>query len=155
MPRKDGFSDEWIEKLFRDLNPRRFTHSLSVAQYSRDLALRHGISALQAEQAGLLHDCAKCMPLKEMRRIATQHSLTNDPAVLESNALMHSLVGAWVARNEYGMADPEVLEAISYHNTGHAGMSRLAMCVCLSDSIEPTRSDYPHLAQIRALSRRC
>ena len=65
---------------------------------------------------------------------------------------MHSLVGAWVARNEYGMADPEVLDAIAYHNTGHPGMSRLAMCVCLADSIEPTRESYPQLEQIRALS---
>ena len=152
MPRREDRSDEWIEKLFAALNPRRFAHSLSVAAYSHRLARIHGIDARQAEQAGLLHDCAKCLPLKEMRRIAVEHALTDDPAILSSNALMHSLVGAWVARNEYGMADPEVLEAIAYHNTGHAGMSRLAMCVCLADSIEPTRESYPLLEQVRLLS---
>ena len=50
------------------------------------------------------------------------------------------------------MEDPEVLEAIAYHNTGHAGMSRLAMCVCLADSIEPTRDSYPLLENVRILS---
>ena len=148
----DDRTEEWLEKLFSSLNPRRFAHSLSVADYARSLAQIHHINLRQAEEAGLLHDCAKCMPLKEMQRIAIEHSLTDDPEILSSSALMHSLVGAWIARNKYGMADPEVLEAISYHNTGHAGMSRLAMCVCLADSIEPTRGFYPHLEQVRALA---
>ena len=152
MPRRIEQADSWIDHLFLALNPRRFAHSLSVAFTARRLARLHGINPLQAEQAGLLHDCAKCLPLKEMRRIANEHSLTADPSVLESGALLHSLVGAWVARNEYGMADPEVLEAIAYHNTGHAGMSRLAMCVCLADSIEPTRDSYPLLENVRILS---
>ena len=145
-------ADEWLDRLFTDLQPRRFVHSLSVADYARRLAQIHGIDRRQAEEAGLLHDCAKCMPLKEMQRIAVEHALTDDPEILSSNALMHSLVGAWVARNVYGMADPEVLEAIAYHNTGCAGMSRLAMCVCLADSIEPERGSYPLLGQIRALA---
>lgn len=152
MPRRIDESDDWMDKLFAALNHRRFTHSLSVAHYARRLARIHGIDPRQAEEAGLLHDCAKCMPLKEMRRIAIEHSLTDDPEILSSNALMHSLVGAWVARNEYGMADPEVLEAIMYHSTGCPGMSRLAMCVCLADSIEPTRRSYPLLEQVRVLS---
>ncbi|MBR2824225.1 MAG: bis(5'-nucleosyl)-tetraphosphatase (symmetrical) YqeK [Clostridia bacterium] len=143
---------EWIEKLFAALNPRRFAHSLSVAAYSRHLARLYGVDPRQAEEAGLLHDCAKCLPMKDMRRIAAAHSLTDDPTVLESNALLHSLVGAQVARDEYGMEDPAVLEAIAYHNTGRAGMSRLAMCVCLADSIEPTRPGYPLLDQVRVLS---
>ena len=153
MSRRIDRADEWIEKLFAALNPRRFAHSLSVALLARHLAKRFGVNHRQAEEAGLLHDCAKCLPLREMRRIAEEHSLTEDPAVLASGALLHSLVGAWVARNQYGMADPEVLDAISYHNTGHAGMSRLAMCVCLADSIEPTRESYPLLEEVRALSK--
>ncbi len=145
-------ADAWLAKLFEALNPRRFAHSLAVAATARKLALLHGANPLQAEQAGLLHDCAKCLPMKEMRRIAVEHSLTADPTVLESGALLHSLAGAWVARNEYGMADPEVLDAIAYHNTGAPGMSRLAMCVCLADSIEPTRESYPLLEYVRQLS---
>ena len=50
------------------------------------------------------------------------------------------------------MTDPKVLDAIRYHNTGCAGMSRLSMCVCLADSIEPLRKSYPLLDQVRALS---
>ena len=113
-----------------------------------------GKDGKQAEKAGLLHDCAKHMPLEEMQRIAKENRLDADREFLASSSLLHSVVGAFVAQRDYGMKDPEILEAITYHNTGHAGMSRLAMCVCLSDSIEPTRASYPMLEEIRALAER-
>ena len=142
----------WTDRLFAALKPGRFAHSLSVADTARNLAEIHGENPLLAEQAGLLHDCAKSLPLPEMCRIAREYHLTDDPAFLESGALLHSLVGAQVAQDRYGMKDPAVLEAIRYHNTGCAGMSRLAMCVCLADSIEPLRKSYPYLDKVRALS---
>jgi nicotinate-nucleotide adenylyltransferase len=145
-------ADLWIEQLFSSLKPGRFAHSLSVAETARKLAEIHGADPLRAEQAGLLHDCAKYIPMAEMRHIAAIHHLTDDPAILESGALLHSIVGAQVAEDRYGMTDSAVLEAIRYHNTGCAGMSRLAMCVCLADSIEPLRSSYPLLEKVRALS---
>lgn len=154
MPVREERARPWIDRLFAAVTPHRFAHSLSVAAEARRLAERFGLDALRAEQAGVLHDCAKCLPLEEMRRIAVEHSLTDDPAILSSGALLHSTVGAWVARNDYGMEDPEVLEAIAWHNTGHAGMSRLAMCVCLADSIEPTRDSYPLLEEVRSLAER-
>jgi len=145
-------ADLWLDRLFQTLNPHRFAHTLSVSWLAGRLAEKHGLSVVRARQAGLLHDCAKCYPLKEMQRIARENHLTEDPAFLSSGALLHSLVGAWVAEHLYGMEDREVLDAIAFHNTGHAGMSRLAMCVCLSDSIEPLREDYPLLSEIRQLS---
>jgi predicted HD superfamily hydrolase involved in NAD metabolism len=141
-----------VDRLFEALNPHRFSHTLSVALTSVRLAAKYHVNVRQAEEAGLLHDCAKCLPLSEMQRIARRHHLTEDPSILESASLLHSVAGAWVARSRYGMKDPEVLEAIAYHNTGHEGMSRLAMCVCLADSIEPTRASYPLLEQVRVLS---
>ena len=145
-------SDIWINKLFSALKPSRFAHSLSVADTAIKLAWIHGADPLKAEQAGLLHDCAKYIPLAEMQRISLEYSLTDDPSFLQSGALLHSIVGAQIAQDEYGMSDPEVLDAIRYHNTGCAGMSRLAMCVCLADSIEPLRKSYPLLDEVRALS---
>ena len=152
MPCRVRDADRWMDLLFEALTPQRFAHSLSVARTARRLAHLWQADPLRAEQAGLLHDCAKCLPLKEMRRIALEHALTDDPTVLDSGALLHSQVGAWLAAHDYGMTDPEVLEAIAWHNTGHPGMSRLAMCVCLADFMEPKRPSYPLLERVRALS---
>ena len=145
-------ADSWIDQLFEALNPHRFAHSLSVARTSAQLAFRFGLDTVRAEEAGLLHDCAKCFSLSEMQKIARKHHLTDDQEFLASASLLHSVVGAWTARKKYGMEDPEVLEAIMYHNTGCAGMSPLAMCVCLADFIEPNREPFPGLEDVRRLS---
>lgn len=144
----------WTEQLSATLKPGRFDHSLSVARTAAHLAEIHGLDVLRAEQAGLLHDCAKHLPLEDMRQIAVDHSLTDDETILSSRGLLHAIVGAWVAENNYGMNDPQILDAIRYHTTGCAGMSRLSMCVCLADSIEPLRDGFPLLDQIRTLSER-
>ena len=145
--------DTWTDQLSSTLKPSRFAHSLSVARTAVHLAEVHGLDILRAEQAGLLHDCAKCLPIKDMQRIAIDNHLTDDPDVLASDALLHSIAGACLAEQLYGMTDPDVLEAIRFHNTGYPGMSRLAMCVCLADFMEPLRESFPLLEEVRVLSR--
>ena len=142
----------WKDRLSGSLKPGRYRHSLSVADTAIRLAGIHDLDILRAAQAGLLHDCAKCLSPAEMRRIAEENSLTDDETVLSEPSLLHSIVGAWVAEKQYGMSDPRVLQAIRYHNTGCAGMTRLDMCVCLADSIEPLRKPFPLLEKIRALA---
>ena len=143
---------KWLEQLFAALSAKRFSHTLAVADTARRLARIHGLDETRAEAAGLLHDCAKCLPLKEMQRIARQHCLTEDESLLQSGALLHSIVGTHLARTAYGCDDPEVLAAIRSHTTGRPGMSRLAMAVWLADTIEPTRAPYPLLDKVRALA---
>ena len=142
----------WSDRLAETLKPGRFAHSLSVADTAVRLSEIHGFDVLRAAQAGLLHDCAKGLSPKEMRRIAEENRLTDDSTVLADPGLLHSVVGAWIAEKSFGMEDPAVLQAIRYHTTGSPGMAPLDMCVCLSDSIEPLRGDYPMLDEIRALA---
>jgi nicotinate-nucleotide adenylyltransferase len=143
---------QWLAMLFEDLSLKRFSHTLAVADTARRLALLHGLDPVKAEVAGLLHDCAKCLPLKEMQRIAKDNHLTDDPSILESGALLHSVVGAFLASTKYGCTDEEVIAAIRSHTTGQPGMSQLAMAVWLADTIEPTRAPYPLLDKTRMLA---
>lgn len=143
-------AEQWLNRLFRDLSVKRFAHTLAVAYTARRLALLHHLDADRAEIAGLLHDCAKCMPLKDMQHLARANRLTEDASLLCSGALLHSVVGAYRAQVDYGVDDPQVLSAIRRHTTGQPGMSRLDMAVWLADTIEPTRTPYPLLEEVRA-----
>ncbi len=143
---------EWMPRLFGDLTAKRFAHSLGVAHSARALARNHGVDPLKAETAALLHDCAKCFPLKELQQIAQENHLTEDRVVLASNALLHAPVGAWMAERVYGVTDPEILEAIRVHTTGKAGMTPLDMVVFLADKVEPGRPAFPLLARMRMLA---
>lgn len=153
MPARILRSEEWLARLFHALSAKRFAHTLAVAHTARELALLHGLDARKAEIAALLHDCAKCLPLKEMQAISRAHSLTGDAALESSGNLLHSVTGAYLAGAEYGVNDPDVLHAIACHTTGQPGMSRLDMAVYLADKIEPTRAPYPQLEAVRALAR--
>jgi len=142
----------WLDRLFDTLSAKRFSHTLAVAAEARRLARIHGLDEDRAEMAGLLHDCAKCMPLKEMQRLAQENRLTDDPSLMESGSLLHAIAGAYVAEKEYAVSDPAVLDAIRYHTTGAPGMTRLDMAVWLADAIEPTRAPFPLLEEVRALA---
>ncbi len=144
--------EEWLDKLWHALTLKRFSHTLAVADTARHLALVHGADSVKAEIAGLLHDCAKCLPLKEMQHIARENRLTEDRAILESGALLHSVVGAHLAQAKYGVNDPAVISAIRNHTTGAPGMPPLDMAVWLADTIEPTRAPYPLLDKVRMLA---
>ncbi len=151
-PEVDPRSEQWMEQLFRDLTVKRFAHTLGVAFIARNLARVHHVDDRKAEIAGLLHDCAKCLPLKDMQRIALDHALTSDKETLASGALLHSVAGAWMTEHVYGVEDPEILAAIACHTTGKVGMSRLDLVVYLADKIEPGRPSYPLLDKVRIMA---
>ncbi|MBQ8160600.1 MAG: nicotinate-nucleotide adenylyltransferase [Clostridia bacterium] len=151
-PLRISQSQTWFPLLFEALTVKRFAHTLSVAWTARNLARNHQVNPIQAEIAALLHDCCKCMPLKRMQEICQEHSLTADTLIMSSGALLHSIAGAYVAAETYGIEDPDILRAISAHTTGKVGMTKLDMVVFLADKIEPTRASYPTLNKIRLLA---
>lgn len=153
MDKRFSQGDRWLDLLWRDLTVKRFAHSLSVAYTARRLALMHGLDAYKAELAGLLHDCAKCLPHKQMEELARKQQLTTDDGILSSNALLHALTGAYLTEHEYGVHDPDVLHAIASHTTGKPGMTLLDMAVYLADKIEPTRESYPLLETVRSVAQ--
>ena len=55
-----------------------------------------------------------------------------------------------VARDKFGVADPEILDAIKYHTTGRKKMGWLEKLVFVSDKIEPTRP-YDSSSLIKAM----
>ena len=136
-------------KLKKELDAQRYTHTLGVEETARQMALLFGEDPQKAALAGLLHDCAKCMTLTQMVKAAKGVPL--DPVMKESKALMHAVAGMCVAKNVYGVDDPDVLGAIRWHTTGHAGMTRLEKIIYLAYMIEPSRKPYPGLEEIRAL----
>lgn len=141
------------DSLRKTLSDKRLVHSLLVAYTARKLAKIHGVNEDQAALAGLLHDCAKCLPLATQQRIARDKRLLLDKETLASGNLLHGPVGAVVAQEEYGVQDPLVLSSIRCHTTGKVGMLPLDMIVFLSDKIEPSRRSYPALEEVRTLAQ--
>ena len=137
------------KKLKKALDKDRYEHTKGVMYTAGCMAMAYGYDMNKAMLAGLLHDCAKCMPLGQMVKAAKDEKL--DPVMKESKALMHAVAGMHIAQDVYDVHDPEVLGAIRWHTTGHAHMTKLEKIVYLADMIEPNRKPYPGLDALRKL----
>ena len=135
------------------LSDKRLIHSLLVTSTCRELARAHALDEEVCAMAGLLHDCAKCMPLQTLQRLAREHRLLLDKETLQNENLLHGPVGAVIAETVYGVSDPNVLAAIRCHTTGKVGMLPTDMVLFLADKIEPSRRSYPALETVRRLAR--
>ena len=141
--------EKMLYKLKKALDAQRYEHTLGVEETAREMAKCFGEDEEKAALAGLLHDCAKCLPLSQMVKAAKGEEL--DPIMKESKALMHAVAGMCIARDMYDVKDEAVLSAIRWHTTGHAGMTALEKIIYLADMIEPTRKPYPALEELRRL----
>lgn len=141
--------DKMEYKLKKALDHQRFEHTLGVEMTAREMARAFAVDEEKAALAGLLHDCAKCMPLDKMLKAAKHEEI--DDVMKESKALMHAVAGRCIAQDVYNVEDEEVLDAIRWHTTGRAGMTALDKIIYLADMIEPNRKPYPGLEQLRTL----
>ncbi len=133
------------------LSAHRFAHSLGVAQEAERLARRWGADPQKAYLAGLCHDFAREIGLERMRKIAVISPYGLGEGKAENIALLHANASAYLAEQELGVTDAELLDAIRWHTVGKAGMSRLTELVFLADAIEPGR-DWPGVARVRELA---
>lgn len=139
--------------LSEHVPPPRVKHILRVEQTALWLAHHHHQDVERAAQAGLLHDLAKYFPPDKLLNLA-QSAGVEITAVEEADPhLLHADVSAIVARQEFGVNDPEVLGAIRNHTLGMPGMSLLSGVVFLADSLEPGRGNNPELEAIRQVAQ--
>ena len=144
--------EEMRALLEKSLKTSRYQHSLGVAETAVFLARRFGVDEEQAQVAGLLHDCAKHMKPQDLLKECIEKKIPYTKAQERSPFLLHGPVGAYFARNKYGVKDQEVLGAITWHTTGRPGMTLLEKIVFTADYIEPGRDQAPDLERLRQMA---
>jgi predicted HD superfamily hydrolase involved in NAD metabolism len=134
------------------LKPGRFRHTQGVVKTALGLAKRHRINQKKAATAAWHHDCAKALEQETMK--ALLGAARADALERRMPPLWHAPVGAYLARREFGVSDPEILRAIRMHSTGAPGMTRLQMLLFVADYTEPGRPAWPELKELRVLAMR-
>lgn len=145
--------DRVLSWLQRHVPDTRLQHILRVEQMSVALAQCHHVNPEQAAQAGLMHDLAKFFKPQRLLQMAEAEGLALDPVERANPHLLHAAIGAIVARDEFGVCDGDVLDAIRHHTLGQPEMSALSCVVFLADSLEPGRGETPELEALRQMSR--
>ena len=114
----------------KKVGAKRFEHTKRVIDLAVDMAERFGESSYKTALAALLHDYCK------------------DPKGGVKNDLFHGNMAAEAAVRDFNITDDDVLNAIRYHTTGRAGMSRLERIIFLADTVEPGRT-YNSITKLR------
>lgn len=148
------YSDEytsWRKLLKGRLLPKRYVHSLNVADSARDLAERYGFDTEKAYFAGLVHDIMKNASEEEQLQIMEKGGIILSRAEKNNPKLWHAMAGECYLRTEMGITDKEILSAVRYHTTGKAGMTLLDKIVYIADYISVER-DYSDVDVMRELA---
>lgn len=152
----NSMNNEELQKikknLKKELDKNRYEHTLGVMYTAGCLAMAHGASLEQAQLAGLLHDCAKCVPNDKKIKICEKNNIPITEVERDNPVLLHAKVGAFLAKEDYGVENEEVLHAIAVHTTGVPDMSILDKILFIADYIEPMRNKAANLSSIRKMA---
>lgn len=140
------------KKLKKEMDKERFAHTLGVMYTAAALAMAYQTNIEQAMCAGLLHDCAKCIPNKKKLKLCEEYEIPVRTSERRCPFLLHAKLGAYFAEHKYEVSDPMILHAIEVHTTGEPQMNTLDKIIYIADYIEPNRENAPNLSEIRKLA---
>ena len=130
-------------------------HVAQVAAEAKRLAASFGASVEAAEVAGLVHDISAVIPNEE--RVAAAHAFGIEvlPEEAAFPMIIHQKLSVVLARDIFGVTQPEPLSAIGCHTTLKADASLLDKVVFVADKIKWDQTgEPPYLAELlRALGR--
>lgn len=126
----EGINQAIDKVIQKRLKPSRLSHTYGVKKEAEQLAARFGGDACKAGTCALFHD-----------------------AFREMGNLAHGPLAAEYMKEEFGITDEDMLNAVRFHTTGRRGMSLLEKIVFVADAIEENRS-YPGVEELRAAAKR-
>jgi predicted HD superfamily hydrolase involved in NAD metabolism len=131
-----------INSIKEELNKRndfRKNHTKAVVEVAVNIAKRYEVDITKVKIAGLLHDYARNLNDKELIKIVENNNIEIDYWEKDLPNLLHSPVGAFLAKKEFKIEDKEILNAIRYHTIGRPEMSLVEKIIFVADIIEPNR----------------
>jgi predicted HD superfamily hydrolase involved in NAD metabolism len=138
--------------LKKELSKDRYQHTIRVAYTAMCLAMRYEEDLERAQLAGLLHDCAKCIPNDEKLKECKRKHIELSKEELEYPELIHAKLGSVLACDMYEVDDLEIISAIAKHTTGAPDMTMLEKIIYVADYIEPGRYKAENLKELRSVA---
>lgn len=144
--------DQIRKKVQKHQDSVRYEHTVGVMYTAGALAMRYEEDMEKALIAGLLHDCAKGYSSDKKIELCKKYHLPISDAEKKNPGLLHAKLGAYLAKEKYGIEQQEILDAITCHTTGRPEMTMLDKILYIADYIEPNRNQAPNLESLRHLA---
>ena len=141
----------YVAQMKTLLKDSRRIHSLYVAKQAVRLAKRWGENETYALVAGLLHDIQKNVPGDEQLQRIVNSDIIFEKTLPQQPKLWHAAAGAIYLRDVLNIHNLQILNAVRYHTTGRANMTRLEQIVYLADLTSKDRT-YGGVEKMRKLA---
>lgn len=132
---------EYKKILQERLTPKRYHHSLCVADEAVRIAAKYGGDTEKAYIAGLLHDITKNASEEEHLHIFREFDIMLNDVEKKAEKLWHAISGAAYIEHMLGINDTEIITAVRYHTTARKNMTQLEKILYLADFTSADR-DY-------------
>ncbi len=123
----------------KNLSEKRYMHSRRTAETAEKLCALYGYDTQKGRIEGLLHDIAREKSVEEVLSLVKGDGIPVSKIETDYPVLLHGRAGAVIAKNDLGINDEEILEAVRWHTTGKRGMTGLTSILYVADYIEPGR----------------
>ncbi len=140
--------ESYVDLIRNKLSPYRFNHSLEVAKSAVYLAEKYGGDSEKMCVAGLLHDVLKEADREETFFYVDKYIIPLTVLEEATPKLWHAIVGAEFIKNELGIDDDEIINAVRYHTTGRKNMTLSDKILFIADFISADR-DYDGADEMR------
>ncbi len=149
----DGRAYRKVQRFARQtLSRKRFLHSIRVKKESQRLARRFGLDPHEAALAAISHDLAREWSDRRLLECAEKSTIGISSFQRQNPMLLHGLCAAEILKNTFGIQNQAVLEAVTHHTLGAAGMGPLAMLIFIADYTEAKR---PYAHELRRALQNC
>ncbi|MFA4858114.1 MAG: bis(5'-nucleosyl)-tetraphosphatase (symmetrical) YqeK [Candidatus Margulisiibacteriota bacterium] len=138
--------------LKNKLDRERYEHSLRVEALAQKLCKIYHADAAKAQSAALLHDVSRFLDRRGMLEHAKKLNFNISALEAAEPKLLHARLSRYFAEHEFGVTDPEILDAIEYHTVGRPNMGLLEKIIYVADHAEAGR-DHPGIDGIQKLAQ--
>ncbi len=121
----EELKEKLLEFVKGNVKPTRFAHTKAVVKKALEYAERYGADAKKLEIAAIFHD-----------------------AYRDAGNLEHAPLAADHLEKDFGVTEPDILNAVRYHTTCRAGACETEAILKMADMLEDTRT-YPEAAILR------
>ena len=132
--------DKYYDFVCKKLPKKRREHTYGVILTAISLAKKLGVDSQKCALSALLHDVAKYEDYKNYKNFIVDSDVPKN--------VIHQFLGEHVIKEELGITDTDILNAVKYHTTARANMSMVEKIVYVADLIEQGRN-YDGVEQLR------
>ena len=132
----------------RALSTERFLHSRNTALLAQELCRRFGLDPMAGYLAGIAHDLAKQIDVKQMVKLAESDGMEITEIEKGKLNLLHGRAAAVLLKERFCINNKDVLEAVAVHTSGSENMGPLAKVIYIADKTESSRNIDPALRKM-------